>query len=1086
MLIKQPLEINFQEGLDQKTDPYQVRPGKFLGLVNSVFDKVGRLTKRNGFERLESLSSDYTYTTTFDGNLTALGQAISAFAAPLAKWVPTSSFTPITLSTHSLIRNSVNQTQVDSATASNGLVCTAYSQTDNFQTTNYYFSVLDSTTGQQLVAPTLLIPTAGSVTGSPRVFVLGNHFVVVFTATISAADHLQYQAISSTTLMVGSAVNISSSYQSAPSVAFDGVVANNSLYLAWNGASASGMKMTYIDSTLTVHSTVTVDGSHSATVVGVWADITQSTPIIWTAYWNSATQNLYILARSSILVSVLAVTLVGHVALFNITGYAKNQVATLIWEQENPWGYDANIKNSNIIAQNVTEAGVITSLYEVRSVGLGSKGFLVGGNGYVTAAFGTPYQPSYFVLDNSGNVVAKLAYQNGGGFLTLGLPSVSVFDTEAWFGYLIKDLIQAVNKNTAGAPAGSQVAGIYSQTGINLAAINFSTDNLATTETGNNLNVSGGFLWGYDGVVATENNFFVWPELILSADGTYGGISTTPSVSHTFTGDTTIGSNIITNLSAFTARPGEPISGTGIPPGTVVIDFVGSGPNLQISQPATATGSSVTFTVVGGIAAGTYYYQFTYEYTDNQGNFFRSAPSIPVTIETTGATSVNQIEVPYLNLTYKTANKIKIVGYRWSQAQPIYYQFTSVTRPILNDKSLQLVTITDASSDPTILGNNIIYTTGGVLENVNPPAFHLSTLFDDRLWVVDDEDKNLLWYSKQVIESTPVEMSDLLTYFVSPTIGGEGPTGEITALAAMDDKLIIFKKTAIYYVNGIGPDNTGANSQYSQPFFIMSPVGCDNQASITMIPSGLMFQSDNGIWLLGRDLSVKYIGASVEDFNSFRVTSSTTIPKTNQVRFSLSNGSMLMYDYFVGQWGEFQGIPAISSCIYNGLQIIINQYGEISRELPGSYLDGSRPVLMSLKTAWLRLQGLRGYQRSYFMFLLGTFISPHKLQMEIAYDYNSSPVQSNLFTPDNYNGNYGADPFYGGDGSVPFGGITDIEQCRMFFEQERCKAFQITITEVFDPSFDTVAGAGLTLSGLNLQIGFKKGYAPISASRSVG
>ena len=54
-------------------------------------------------------------------------------------------------------------------------------------------------------------------------------------------------------------------------------------------------------------------------------------------------------------------------------------------------------------------------------------------------------------------------------------------------------------------------------------------------------------------------------------------------------------------------------------------------------------------------------------------------------------------------------------------------------------------------------------------------------LFDTRLWMVDAEDQNLLWFSKQVIEATPVEMSDLLTMYIAPTTSSEGNTGPITA-----------------------------------------------------------------------------------------------------------------------------------------------------------------------------------------------------------------------------------------------------------------------------------------------------------------
>ena len=145
---------------------------------------------------------------------------------------------------------------------------------------------------------------------------------------------------------------------------------------------------------------------------------------------------------------------------------------------------------------------------------------------------------------------------------------------------------------------------------------------------------------------------------------------------------------------------------------------------------------------------------------------------------------------------------------------------------------MDYVTITDTLPDNQIVGNALIYTTGSVVEDIAAPASTASALFNNRLWLVDAEDQNLLWFSKQVIEAVPVEMSDLLTLYVAPTSGAQGSTGVITALAPMDDKLIIFKRDAIYYINGTGPDNTGANSQYSDPIFITSAVGCNNPSSI--------------------------------------------------------------------------------------------------------------------------------------------------------------------------------------------------------------------------------------------------------------
>jgi hypothetical protein len=493
---------------------------------------------------------------------------------------------------------------------------------------------------------------------------------------------------------------------------------------------------------------------------------------------------------------------------------------------------------------------------------------------------------------------------------------------------------------------------------------------------------------------------------------------------------------------------------------------------------------ATTATTGGFLTGQEYFYQVTYEWADNQGNVYRSAPSIPISVTTTGATSANTIYVPTLRLTYKLSNPVKISIYRWSQAQQIFYQVTSIYAPLLNDPTVDFVTFVDTLADSSILGNNILYTTGGVLENIAAPASNVITLFNNRLWLVDAEDPNTLWYSKQVIEATPVDMSDLLTLYVAPTTSAQGSTGPTLAAAPLDDKLCLFKENAIYYINGIGPDNTGANSQYSDAIFITSTVGCSNQHSIVFMPQGLMFQSDKGIWLLGRDLNTSYIGAPVEKFTTgATVLSALNIPGTNQVRFTLDSGVTLMYDYYYGQWGTFTNIPAISSTLYQDLHTYITQYGTVFQETPEKYVDGSNPVLMQFTTSWLNLAGLQGFERAYFFYLLGTYMSPHKLQVQVAYDYQPTPSQSMIIKPDNGVSPWGGEQLWGS--GQAWGGPGNIEQWRIFFTQGKCQSFQISIQELFDTSLTVLPGAGFTLSGLDVVIGQKSGYPRLKAARQI-
>ncbi len=1001
-LEKQSLPINFAQGLDLKSDPFQVQPGKFLALENSVFTKANLLQKRNGNRQLSDLpNTTYKYTTTFNNNLTAVGPTLAAYSSSSSTWINKGTIIPLKLNTLPLIRTSSNQSQCDSALASNNLICTVFTETA--PSTAYKYAIADSVTGQNIVAPTVI----ATPSESPRVFLLGNYFMIVF----SQAGTIKYISIPINNVSAPSAATTLVTNYAAGALtqpAFDGVVYNNNLYIAYNGSDGGGaIRATYINSFLVQQTATTgtnIANAKSADIISVCADTVNAN--IWVSFYKTAGTTGYTLAVDPTLVSVLAATqFVAAGTLLNITSLASTGVVTIFYELSTVYSYGTSLPTNVITKRTCTIAGVLGTATTVsRSVGLASKAFFIGTTMYMLSAYSSAYQPSYFLMDSSGNIASKLAYSNGGGYLTLGLPQVTVVDTIAYVPYLIKDLIIAANKSQAPA----STAPVFTQTGINLAEFNFTTDGMNSTEIGSNLNLSGGLLWAYDGYQIVEQGFNVYPD------------------------------NVIVT---------------------------------------TATG-------VGNITAQTYYYVAIYEWADNQGNIHRSAPSLAVSQVTTTASSTNTIKVPTLRLTYKTANPVKIVLYRWSTAQQTYFQVTSLTSPTLNSTTTDNVTITDALADSAIVGNSILYTTGGVIENIGAPATSVQALFKSRLFAVDAEDKNLLWYSKQVIESTPVEMSDLFTIYVAPTTASQGSTGNITALSAMDDKLIIFKNNAIYYIVGTGPDNTGANNDFSEPVFITSTVGCDNQNSIVFMPQGLMFQSDKGIWLLGRDLTTIYIGSSVEDFNNSVVLSALSVPTTNQVRFTLDTGETLMYDYFFGQWGSFTGAPAISSTLYQALHTFIDSYGRVFQESPGVYLDGSRPVLMNFTTSWFNLAGLQGFERAYFFYLLGTYISPHKLSIGVAFDYNSSPTQTVIISPDNYSAPYGGDSLYGG--ASVYGGASNIEQWRIFFDKQKCQAFQITVSEIYDPSFGVASGAGLTLSGLDLIVGTKGSYPRLKAANAVG
>lgn len=998
-LQKQTVNVNFAQGIQTKSDPFQLSLGRFENLENSVFDTVGLLKKRNGFGLLNTFSGSSTLTT-YNGSLVAIGNTLQSYVARNNTLINSGIFQPIDLSTKSLVRRATSQTTVDVAVASNGLACSVWLD----QNANSYYQISDSS-NSQIVIPAVQLPATATM---PRVYVLGRYFLITFGATVAAAPHLQYIAIPiQNPSNPGIATDIATTISSI-TAAYDAIVYNDTLYISWNGNDGGGaIRSVYITNTLNASAAVTIAGQ-SADYISVTADASNST--IWVSFYKLGTNTIKTKAYNSTLIAITGtVTAVSSITINELTASATAGVLTLFYEVANTYSYTPNAKSDYISKNTVTIGSVVgTPAVVLRGVGLASKAFYFSPNSlaYVLVTYGQAYQPTYFLIDQAGNVVSKLAYSNGRGYMINQiLSNVNIDGESVSIGYLFTDLLAAVNKTQGDATP----SGVYTQLGINLATFTFSSL-VQTSDIAKALHIDGGMLWMYDGVKAVEHGFHVWPE------------------------------------------------------------------DLAVQGHATG----------GSMVDGTYYYIATYEWTDNQGNIHRSAPSVPLVSVLNGGGSSESatVNIPYLRQTYKISNKVRIVLYRWSTVQQTYYRVTSITSPQLNDPTADSLAYLDTQPDSAIAGNDILYTTGGIIENIAAPACSSMTLSGTRLFIVDAEDRNLIWYSKQVVEATPVEMSDLFTIYIPPTIGAQASTGDITALFSMDDKLIIFKNNAIYYITGNGPDNTGANNDFSQPVFITSTVGCNNSKSIVFTPKGLVFQSSKGLWLLDRNLSTSYIGADVEVYNQYEVTSAVAVPGTNQVRLTLNTNIFLMYDYYVEQWGTFNGLSAISSVIFEDLHTYLNSSGQFFQETVGMYMDNSNPVLLSFTTNWINLAGLQGFQRSYFFYLLGVYYSPHKLTLQTAYDYNPSPSQSTVFTPSNYSGTYGSDPLYGS--SSVMGGATNVEQCREFFEQGKCQSFQITVTESFDASFGTNPGAGFTLSGLDLVVGLKDGKPKLPASQSVG
>lgn len=485
---------------------------------------------------------------------------------------------------------------------------------------------------------------------------------------------------------------------------------------------------------------------------------------------------------------------------------------------------------------------------------------------------------------------------------------------------------------------------------------------------------------------------------------------------------------------------------------------------------------STNATGVGVIPAGSYSYKAHWEWTDNNGQIVRSQTSTPIAV-TVGATTHNVV-LTFKNLPFTARqNRFSYVRtppvlavYRTAVNGTTYFRLNqNVNEYVYNDTTSSTVTYTDNKLDADIISNSVLYTTGGVFDNVATPSNNLLTLLKNRIIIAGlDTDPNVIYFSKEKESGVGVEFSNEL----SLTIDNLG--GDITALAAMDDKILIFKKSLVYFVSGQGTDKLG-NGQFTVPQLVSSDTGCNNPQSIVLMSDGIMFQSPKGIYLIDRQLNVTYIGNPIKEYEIYTITSAANLPDQNRVHLTTAEGYTLVYHTFFKSWTTFSNLKFKASISNQSVWYGAGDTG-VYKAVPGqTYDDGNAAIISTLKTSWISIAGIEGFQRIYSILFLGdNQLQTDTLKMNLYYDFKTYSRQSLTITPANNETTtvYGSDSPYGT--GTPYGGSNDQTAQYMARPlQQKCTAIQIEIKDDF-PSGNRPAG--FKFSELMLVVGVKQGY----------
>jgi hypothetical protein len=709
----------------------------------------------------------------------------------------------------------------------------------------------------------------------------------------------------------------------------------------------------------------------------------------------------------------------------------------------------------------VQNNGTVSFIGQQRGLGLYSKPFNYNRNIFVNTIRPTSLQATYFTLclskpvgftvgTGSGpsgrssqsasgfSVISKHNPQNAGTYRNNNI--LCQCDTFGTGQFLFAG--QRKGAFTSFQNANTAILGVAGFT------IDFESENAFNNVTSNNnLHIVGGIKKIYDGVSCVEDNFHFFPEL---PDG-YGCDITLVN------GDAYNGGNLTYN----------PLTA----------------PNL-------------------------YQYVIVYEWSDNFGQVQRSGVSVANSVFTTQVGQGAQLIFPTLPITEKVNPRagISIAIYRTQDNLPVFYKITDDNDPIINDNTVDFMTFTDTLSDLDIAANENLYTSSQ-LSNTAPPSCSLISLYQNRLFINQNEDPDVLWYSQNKFEqdqynTLSLDWNTTFTEGINDRYGGI-----ITAVGLLDNNLAIFKESSIFILQGDGPNALATSGQFNDAYLLVADTGCNNPDSLCFItqtpnlPGGLLFKSNKGIYLLGRDTSITYIGSDVAQYNDYTITSATLLALSNQVVFTTLEGTCLVYNYYFNSWSTWgPNLSAADACIWQDQFCILQSNGTVmiqdnTNTVYQDTFDVSSnpevsPISMSLVTPWIKFQGnMQNYMSVYNCLLMGVFQGPHILNVGIAYDGNPANIANVLINSTICSNQWGSNPIWGSNGIWGDSSFANY-QFMINFTKPRCQAIQLTISDLVNDGYATyvanIYNAAYSLTGLSFEVLPHAGGMRLPTSRVVG
>ena len=1072
-LNRQTIQLNFLQTPDNSVS--QAVNQQPLLAENVIVDKLGQYTKRYGFDNLglqvmgaDTVLSNIRYITERRGELLALSDAgVFKYSAAADKMLQVSQALVTEVEKTSIIRNNYNQSYAQMEII-DGDVVTVYRDTRG----GYRYSVLDEASGTLIKNDVAL-----GVIHRPYLFKLSSRLYLFYVR--DSDSKVCYRLFETESFGLLAEVEMENAITNSTKLFQVKVGTPSKFFLSYVDAigklslgfhSYSGQEVGIPDS-LPTRFTIT-----ETFVVGYDASFTLDTEYHFRVLWASGAK-IYLGGYSFLGAAEFAkVELASYTDLHAITFSVADDIF-IAWDKTSTtpqeylvYGGKWELDGTQITAPYIIGAGL----------GLVSEAFVMGPTRYVATTYTSVFQPNIFVMSEYGSVASKFNKDSALQHRTESILIEPVVD-----GTMVRIPMETRTRL-------QKEGDLYTQTyGISVFSVVYGQINTTSATLDRTLYVSGSIVRDYDGATFAEAGFLLRPDSsVMTATSqavqASGFISSTGKLTFTSVAYGTPGNSISVSFTA---------GGTA---GSEVVTVVGSAISVQIqsgvstatqiktkldaSAPAAALISTVvttsgamaapaTVTLTGGvggsIGAGSYLYAAVYSWMDNFGNVHRSGVDAADSIAyaAVGNDKV-RIKVPSLFATDKTNVSIEV--YRTQASGTQFY----LAGYAINDTTNTFTYFDDTMSDADLSDNELLYINGGVLSNDSIATCKCMTVHDNRLLIGGVEGSDKVFYTKEKIDGEGLGPSD----FLSINTGAKG--GDVIALKSFGDVVIVLKETCVGMISGQYALDTGTDVSLKYDL-VSEEVGCISKNAIAEIDKGIIFQSERGLCLVGRDFQVSFIGAPVESLRDYPLRSASLTTDLQSVVFLGETGPSICMNYGKNAWTTFPQQLGLASVHIGSDYYFLTLDDRILKRSSTTHTSGGRPVHTRIRTPWYQVGGLGGFERLYAAYLQGKVRGEHGFRISIYYDHEETPREVLAWASGQFQ-TFGED--VGTWGELDLDLQKPLQQIRLQPRFQKCTAVSVEVEEWYPDGYDP--DVSVDWYGIRLEIGVKRGAWKFDSSKA--